>query len=304
MKKLILLLLPFLMSCYTNTGEIGNPSQPRLDRISFQSTATDLERDFYVYVPSGYEDDEREWPILLFLHGNGERGDGKEELDFVLVHGPMYEAWVQKRDFPFIIIAPQLPMWGMDEVGYIKDRKIEDIPRRMEDSIPPRNDKFGSNNPMDGNPAKELNYGPEGLPVGYPDMEEDLLSIIEMVKDQYRTDENRYYLAGLSYGGFGTWFMASKHPEMWAAINPVVGWGHPELMKPIAENKIPVWVFAGGRDEAVPVQYFYEGMNKLEELGHDVRFTTEEDMNHDVWTRVYAGDDIYNWLLSHSLENR
>ena len=62
-----------------------------------------------------------------------------------------------------------------------------------------------------------------------------------------------------------------------------------------------VWCFAGGRDPAVPVKYFYDGMNRLEQLGHrEVRFTVEEDMNHNVWTRVYAGDDIYRWMLSHS----
>jgi alpha-beta hydrolase superfamily lysophospholipase len=64
---------------------------------------------------------------------------------------------------------------------------------------------------------------------------------------------------------------------------------------------MPVWCFAGGRDPVVQVDYFYEGMNKLERLGHpDVRFTVEEDMSHDVWTRVYAGEDIYRWMLSHS----
>ena len=44
--------------------------------------------------------------------------------------------------------------------------------------------------------------------------------------------------------------------------------------------------------------YFYPGMNRLEELGHkDFRFTVEEDMNHDVWRRVYAGEDVYRWML-------
>ncbi len=45
----------------------------------------------------------------------------------------------------------------------------------------------------------------------------------------------------------------------------------------------------------VPAEYLYAGMNKLEQLGHDdVRFTVEEDMSHDVWKRVYAGEDLYN----------
>src|SRR5690606_41947331 len=108
-----------------------------------------------------------------------------------------------------------------------------------------------------------------------------------------------------SYGGFGTWYMAGKHPERFAAICPVVGWGHPALMEPIAKAKLPVWVFAGGRDGAVLAKDFYEGVNTLESLGHhNVRFTIHEDMGHDVWKRVYSGDDVYNWLLSFSRGNK
>jgi predicted peptidase len=96
--------------------------------------------------------------------------------------------------------------------------------------------------------------------------------------------------------------MASKHTERFAAIAPVVGWGHPSLMKPIAKHQLPVWQFAGGRDSAVNIKYFYAGLTQLEHLGHNnVRFTVHEDKAHDAWTRVYAGDDLYNWFLLKAL---
>ena len=98
-------------------------SEPQLLRESYFSEVTGLERDYLVYLPSEFSKRDK-WPVLLFLHGNGERGDGKEELSFVHVHGPIYEAWVQKRDLPFVIIGPQLPMYDMGEVSYIKDRRI------------------------------------------------------------------------------------------------------------------------------------------------------------------------------------
>jgi hypothetical protein len=45
-------------------------------------------------------------------------------------------------------------------------------------------------------------------------------------------------------------------------------------------------------------QFFYPGLNRLEELGDaDVRFTILADMGHDAWNRVFAGEDVYNWLL-------
>src|ERR1035437_619869 len=72
---------------------------------------------------------------MLFLHGNGERGDGKAELDYVLMHGPLFEAWAQKRDLPFVIISPQLPMFDQGEVSYIKNRTRAEIPTRLPEGI-------------------------------------------------------------------------------------------------------------------------------------------------------------------------
>ena len=58
--------------------------------------------------------------------------------------------------------------------------------------------------------------------------------------------------------------------------------------------KLPLWVFAGGRDPVVPLRYFYPALNKLEALGHpEVRFTVEEDLGHLTWVRVYEGQDLY-----------
>ncbi|QDU36264.1 Alpha/beta hydrolase family protein [Maioricimonas rarisocia] len=58
---------------------------------------------FRVYVPKGYSPD-REWPVMLFLHGAGERGtDGL--LPITVGLGPMIEAWGE--DFPFIVVFPQ-----------------------------------------------------------------------------------------------------------------------------------------------------------------------------------------------------
>ena len=144
--------------------------------------------------------------------------------------------------------------------------------------------------------------GPEGPPDGWMSREQDLLTILDQALERFRADPQRVYLTGLSYGGFGTWALASRHPERFAAIAPVVGWGHPQLMRPLAERKMPIWAFAGGRDPAVPAKYFFAGFNELERLGHtDVRLTVHEDTGHDVWKRIYGGGDLYDWLLGYAL---
>lgn len=275
-------------------------SEPRLERQSYTSF-TEEKCQYFVYLPRGYDSDpDRDWPVMMFLHGDGERGNAHEDLDWVLVHGPLYEAWIQKRDLPFVIVAPQLPLFGREQtVPYIRDRKVDDIPKRVAVGIPPRPEEFPNSSEMVGaTPDPDLPFGPEGPPDGWPRREEDLLTILDQVPTLYRVDPDRIYLTGISYGGFGTWYLASRHPERFAAIAPVVGWGHPDLMPPLADPLMPVWVFAGGRDPAVLVQHFYLGLNALEKLGNDeVLFTIHADSNHDAWRRIYAGQDVYDWLL-------
>lgn len=276
-------------------------TEPQLLRESYFSEVTGEERDYFVYLPGNFLARDA-WPVLLFLHGNGERGDGKEDLDFVLVHGPLYEAWIQRRDLPFVIIGPQLPMFEMGDVPYIKNRSVADIPKRLAEGSPARPDKFPSDQPMNGSQAEYPDELPvEGPPSGWNLLAGELVGIVDTVIEKYRGNSQRVYLTGLSYGGFGVWWMASHYPDRFAAANPIAGFAHPDLIDPIADAGIPVWCFAGGRDPVVPVRHFYHGMNKLEELSPaEARFTVEEDMQHDVWRRVYAGEDIYRWMLSQS----
>lgn len=288
----------------SDPSKVAGSSEPRLVREAYSSEGG-AEREAFVYLPGGYgEDPNRVWPVLYFLHGDGERGDGKGDLDWVLVHGPLYEAWIQKRDLGFIIVAPQLPLFGRDKtIDYIGNRDPASIPRREEEGAPPRPVEFPTPDPMLGSTLEAvLPLGSQGLPDGWPKRERDLIALLDQVLESYLADPDRVYLTGLSYGGFGTWWLASKHPDRFAAIAPVAGWGHPDLMPSLAAAQKPVWAFAGGRDTAVRAEYFYKGLNRLEELGHrDVRFTIHEDRGHDVWRRVYAGQDLYDWLLSHRL---
>jgi len=299
-KTLTSFLLFFSLFTFHSSLLSQSVSPPELLRIPYTSHNQHEQRNFFLYLPAGYRSDstDHHWPVMLFLHGNGERGNGRDELDYVLKEGPVYEAWIQKRDLPFIIISPQLPMYGMDSIPYIHNRNVSSIPKRLESGLPDRPAEFTTPEKME--PEAATVVFPDAMPrAGWEREEKDLMDMTETILNDYHGDPARIYLTGLSYGGFGTWYMASKHPKTWAAIAPIVGWGHPDLMEPIASHHIPLWVFAGGRDHNVELRYFYAGLNKLEQLGHtDVRFTIEEDMGHDTWRRVYAGEDLYTWLLT------
>ncbi len=281
---------------------VASESKPQLLRQDYISTTTELKRQYFVYLPDGYkEGDEKKWPLMLFLHGNGERGNGLSELGHVLKHGPLYEAWIQKRNLPFIIVAPQLPMFDFDKrgIGYIDNRTNDSIPKRLANGTPPRPEPFSSNEQMNGVNQADMTNVPPLFPLGWEQVEHDVMTILADVKSTFNVEQKKVYLTGLSYGGVGTWYFASKHPKEFAAIAPVVGWGHPSLMAPIAKHQLPIWQFAGGRDSAVQLQYFYQGVNEIERLGHKIRFTIHADMEHDTWTRVYSGQDLYQWLLTY-----
>jgi predicted peptidase len=293
--------LPAMSTAQAATAKL---SAPELKRVSYQSARTGAERDYFVYLPRGFKE-QKQWPVMMFLHGDGERGDAKAELDYVMIHGPLFEAWAQSRDLPFVIIVPQLPKFTHANVPYIRDRTTAQIPRRLPAGAKnPRPDTNTSRLPIPMQGILENNQlpdGPEGPPVGWFEIENELIAMVDNTLANFKGDPKRVYLTGLSYGGFGTWFLAAKHPEKFAAMAPIVGYGHPDHAAPIAKAKLPLWVFAGGRDPAVALKYFYPVMNKLEELGHpQARFTIEEDLGHFTWVRVYEGDDLYSWMLRQS----
>ena len=291
------------LSVATSSPAEGAQSEPELRRVSYKSARTGKERDYFVYLPRGHAQ-RKSWPVMLFLHGNGERGDGKGELDYVLAHGPLYEAWVQKRDLPFVIISPQLPMFSMGEVDYIKNRTPAQIPKRLANGAPARLDERGVRlgEPMRGKiPNDKFPDGPEGPVDGWNLIENELVAMVDATLRDFRGDPKRVHLTGLSYGGFGAWYLASKHPAKFASLSPVVGYGHPAHAEPIAKAKLPVWCFVGGRDGVVQAPYFYAVFEKLEALGQTgSRLTNHEDLGHFTWVRVYGGNDLYDWMLGHS----
>ena len=83
-----------------------------------------IESHYLLYLPDNYEKSEREWPLLLFLHGAGSRGT---ELDSVKIAGPP-QMIAEGHTFPFIVVSPQCPAdewWTEDALVAFLDEIVE-----------------------------------------------------------------------------------------------------------------------------------------------------------------------------------
>ncbi len=85
--------------------------------------ATNANFGHYIYTPSEYDDHSSEYPLLVFLHGSGERGNSETDPDIlkkVLVNGP--PKLIEKKEwspkYPMIVASPQLPSgnWNAEDI--------------------------------------------------------------------------------------------------------------------------------------------------------------------------------------------
>ncbi|MDA1192527.1 MAG: prolyl oligopeptidase family serine peptidase [Candidatus Poribacteria bacterium] len=136
----------------------------------------------------------------------------------------------------------------------------------------------------------------------FPDLIDDVNALVDHALDAYPIDPTRIYLTGLSMGGQGTWGVAAKYAERFAAIAAVCGRSDHWIAsraKHIAQR--PVQVFHGDKDETVPISHSERMTRVLREAGADLHYTVYRGVAHDSWTATYANDELYAWFLSHRL---
>jgi len=202
------------------------------------------EIDYLLYTPKVASPDKK-YPLLLFLHGAGERGTDVQQ---VRDHGP--PSFVeQHEDFPFITVSPQCRpdcWWTMG--GYMA--ALEHLIRHLRETLP--------------------------------------------------VDPTRMYLTGLSLGGYGTFALVARNPRLFAAAVPICGGGDPTWAEKLTST--PLWAFHGERDEVVPLVRSTEMVEAITAAGGQIQLTTYPDAEHDSWTRTYESPALYQWLLTHQLQ--
>lgn len=178
-------------------------------------------------------------PLLIFLHGAGERGD---DLSVVKKHGPPKVVETMAALQPFIVVSPQCPKEKWWDVELVK-------------------------------------------------------ALTDSVAEKFKADRTRLYLTGLSMGGYGTWGLTVKYPDLFAAAVPICGGGDPTQAAKIKD--LPMRVYHGAKDEAVPLERSQEMVDALKAAGaQDIALTVYPDLAHDSWTPTYADPALYEWLLT------
>lgn len=122
----------------------------------------------------------------------------------------------------------------------------------------------------------------------------------EDIITKYRVDTNRVYLTGLSLGGAGTWYLAIKYPEIFAAIAPVNGFtSHIEYLDKNVENLVdmPIWAFHGKKDNVVQFEETERVIRRLDGKNQHMKFTLNPDAGHGIFWQIYPDKELYDWFL-------
>lgn len=215
--------------------------------------------DYSVAIPESWTAD-REWPVVLFLHGAGERGSrGKAPTKVGL--GPR----LRTHPLPAVVVFPQCP-------------------------------------------KKKFWLEPALLTMASATLE---AAVVE-----FHGDRKRLYLTGISMGGYGVIALASQQPGKFAAVVPICGGVLGPWLDPAARARaageayaqmahklgtIPVWLFHGDADHAIPVSESRQLAEALRAAGGNVQYTEYPGVGHNSWDAAFAEDSLYEWLLKQSI---
>jgi len=142
-----------------------------------------------------------------------------------------------------------------------------------------------------------------------------LVQIINQAIEQNNVDPNRIYLTGQSRGGHGTWEVAKRFPEKFAAIVPIAG---AITCKSNCEKitGLPMWIIHNNGDPVVDYEYPQATVNYLEskhgqsflkisnlddgeiKKSKSIFTTFYSDKHGGAGSKAYASPALYDWLLS------
>jgi predicted peptidase len=207
---------------------------------------------------------DQKYPLVVFLHGAGERGSDNEKQ---LVHGSsLFLKEDFRNQFPAYVIFPQCPAEGY--------WSSVDINR----SSTPLKLTFDYSKPM----TQSLRL---------------VMELIKEMKASSSVDPNRIYIIGLSMGGMGTFEIVHRFPKVFAAALPICG-GADAKRYSKKTSRVPFWVFHGETDNVVDVALSREMVQKLTSLKATVKYSEYPGVGHNSWDNAFAEPTLLSWMFS------
>jgi predicted peptidase len=111
-----------------------------------------------------------------------------------------------------------------------------------------------------------------------PKSEEAVLELAADLQSRYPVDRSRIVITGFSLGGFGTWYMAARHPEIFSAAIPIAGRPQPESIEKI--DRLPMFVIHSRKDAIVPIEPTSQAVEVLKKKGTPVEFLAVDGLGH------------------------
>lgn len=216
---------------------------------------------YVVWVPEQF-DPARRWPVVLFLHGAGERGSDGWRQTAVGLGSEI--RWNSDR-FPAIVVFPQAPAetrWLGSEARFA----IEALERTIDE--------------LSGDPDRVYltglslgGYGTWHLALAEPDRFAALVPVCGgIMKPETAMSVRQSPLT-----------MQADDPYAFTA-------------EQLAH--LPVWIVHGADDPIIPASESRRMFEELERVGADVRYVEVPDAGHAVWDEAYADPDLWEWLFT------
>jgi len=222
--------------------------------------ATHGDPKYYVYVPKDWTAD-KAWPVVVYLHGSGERGRDPAQPTQTGVGRVVYKSG---GGFPAIVVFPQVgkgEFWGMPDTNLRVIRALDEVMSRYHGD-PTR--VYLTGNSLGG-------FGTWFMAALNPDRFAALVPICGGVRGKAPRPDAPF----------------AQVPQEQRAKEFVAKIG-----------RTPVWIFHGKKDFFVPVSYSQEMNAALKAGGGDVRYTEYPDLGHQSWDRAYADPALWTWLLA------